>query len=61
MLNNRFFTDENSSSSEDNSDDDEQEIQNQTLNADVFRVSYNANNDNQDNVPRIVKSRKEKR
>ncbi len=61
MLNNNFFSDENSSSNEEISDD-EQEIQVQTVNPDVFRVSYNAtNSDDENNVKRIVRSKKEKR
>jgi hypothetical protein len=60
MLKNKFFAEGNSSSSEESSDD-EQEIQVQTVNPDVFRVSYNANSDDEDNAKRIVRSKKEKR
>jgi hypothetical protein len=58
MLKNKFFSDENSSSNEEISDDE----QVQTVNPDVFRVSYNAtNSDDENNVKRVVRSKKEKR
>jgi hypothetical protein len=61
MLKNKFFSDEFSSSNEESSDD-EQGTQTQTVNPDYFRVSYNANNDNdEDYVKRVVRSKKEKR
>ena len=61
MIRNRFFLDEFSSSNEETSDV-EQEIEIETEDADFFRVSYNANrNNDEDNVKRIVRSQKQKR
>jgi hypothetical protein len=60
MIKNRFFADRNSSSSEDNSDDEEQ-IQVQTATPEIFYASYNADNDDKEDVKRVVRSEKEKR
>jgi hypothetical protein len=59
MYKNKFFADGNSSSSEESSDD-EQKIQVPKTKPEVFYVSYNDNNDDKD-VNRVVRSKKEKR
>lgn len=58
MLKNKFFADSDSSSSE----DDEPNIPASTINADIFRVAYHGDSeDDEEKVKRVARSKTERR